>query len=199
MLRALRDGYFGILVFRGRMAIGAFWIFTGVNVALTTLALSIAFGSVFQQFAANAAKVAATHPEDVTIRQGPGSYSISVEGNHPGIMPDTTGFVWTAALLALIFFALTAAAATRRLHDTGRSGAWILLPVPFLAFGLVQMPGLFAQFGSATGDPPLGQFALLFANNLVYLLCLLVVAIFLGLPGNTSANRYGPPPGAAED
>lgn len=179
------------------MALGAFWIYAGVNIALVTLVWSVMFSGFFQQFAASAAKVAENNPADVTIRQGPGSYSISVAGNHPGLMPDMTGVIWTVALLAVIFFALTAAAAMRRLHDSGRIGAWVLLPVPFLMFGFVLMPDLFENFGDGS-NPPMAQFALLFANNLIYLLCLLIVAILLGLPGNPAANRYGPPPGKAE-
>lgn len=194
MLYALKEAYLGLLNFNGRMAIGAFWIYAGVNFALSFIAYSIAFAGFFQQFATIAAKVAQSHPEDVTVRQGPGSIEISVAGNHPGLMPDITGLLGVSALLGFIFFALIAAAATRRLHDTGRSGVWILLPIPFLAFSFLRMPEIFAHFRGDGRDFPLGQFALLFASNLAYLLCLLVVAVLLGLPGNEGENRFGPPP-----
>lgn len=199
MKKALIEGYSGLIKFSGRMTVGAFWIFAGVNIALNILAYTFVFAAFFQRFATNAAKVAESNPEDVTIRQGPGSYSVSIEGNHPDLMPDMTGYFWSTGLLALLLFLLTAAAATRRLHDTGRSGVWTLLPVPFLIFGMTQMPDLFAQFGSRVGDPPMGQFALIFANNMIYMLCLVVVGVMLALPGNPDANRFGPPPGQGSE
>ncbi len=86
---------------------------------------------------------------------------------------------------------LLAAAVTRQLHDTGRTGAWGLAPLPFGAFGIWMQPQVFARLGSA----PL-NFELLFAvyvGNVLYLAAIgLVLYRLFGEP-TPSDNRFGPP------
>jgi uncharacterized membrane protein YhaH (DUF805 family) len=99
--------------------------------------------------------------------------------------------------IALFMVAMLAAAVTRRLHDAGRSGAYGLLPLPFLALG-------FFLFGVLTSGMLMGEdvrgdhgtvFALGFANNLVYLGTLAFLVFLLVKPSDASENRFGPPPG----
>lgn len=80
------------------------------------------------------------------------------------------------------------AVGVRRLHDSNRSGWWILLPiVPYcLAFafgGAAMMTG-----GMGAGLGTAGIFLLIGALGALLLL------IFMVLPGTPGENRYGPNP-----
>ena len=85
---------------------------------------------------------------------------------------------------------LLASAVTRRLHDRGWSGLWGLLPLPFMAFSISQMPrGIeFAMSAHETEVP----------NNLVFIAgplfawaTLITLVIILALKGTPGANRFG--------
>jgi len=87
------------------------------------------------------------------------------------------------------------AVAIRRLHDTDRSGWWILLPVvPYcLAFvlgGAAMMGG--AASGSAMGMGAGTGIAAIFL--LIGAACALLLLVFYCLPGTPGDNRYGPNP-----
>jgi uncharacterized membrane protein YhaH (DUF805 family) len=86
------------------------------------------------------------------------------------------------------------AVGVRRLHDTNRSGWWLLLPlVPWalaIAFGGTAMLG--AAAGSGMGLMAGAGIAFIFMS-----LCLVaevVILIFYVLPGTPGDNRYGPNP-----
>ena len=51
------------------------------------------------------------------------------------------------------------------------------------------MPRLFHM-----ADPDLGLFALLFANNLIYIASLVLLVVLLTGRGTAGDNRFGPPP-----
>ena len=87
------------------------------------------------------------------------------------------------------------AVGVRRLHDTDRSGWWILLPVvPYcLAFvlgGAAMMGG--AATGSAMGMGAGMGIAAIFL--LIGAACALLLLVFYCLPGTPGDNRYGPNP-----
>lgn len=93
------------------------------------------------------------------------------------------------ALVALAFLYPALALAAKRIHDRGRSEAWLLLFFcPVLAIGLLQVAGL--------GDPNGPLATPLFLLGLWVLGSLIVLAIDLGLmAGEPVANRFGEPPG----
>lgn len=129
------------------------------------------------------------HPDQATVQSGPGNYSITIEGNHPELLPDMTGFMGAFGVVIIIVVCLLAAAVARRLHDRNMSGAWGLIPLPFLGTGLAIMPKIFAM-----PEPDMGLFFGLFINNLIYLLCLVGLVILLAGASTPSENKYGPPP-----
>jgi len=99
-----------------------------------------------------------------------------------GVYGPLTVLLWIATLVPQI------AVAVRRLHDTDRSGWWILLPivpycVAFALGGAALMRG-----GTGTGLGIAGIFLLIGALGAVILLIFMVLA---GTPGD---NRYGPNP-----
>lgn len=104
------------------------------------------------------------------------------------------GGIWALAAMIAIVVLLLAAAVTRRLHDGDRSGAWGLLPLPFLAaiFALTQnrrpLPELWA-------DSPLLVVGAV-ACGLAYLATFLLLAVLLGTKGSEGPNRFGAEPAA---
>jgi uncharacterized membrane protein YhaH (DUF805 family) len=77
--------------------------------------------------------------------------------------------------------------AVRRLHDTNRSGWWLLLPLlPYLLAFILGGRALLS--GSMTGIGIAGIFLLIGAIGAIILL------VFMILSGTPADNRYGPPP-----
>jgi uncharacterized membrane protein YhaH (DUF805 family) len=138
-------------------------------------------------------RYAMEHPEKATIVTGPGHYSVRIEGNAPELAPLFDSLFRWISVLVVISMLLLAAAVARRLHDTGKSGLFGLMPVPFLAIGLYMMPGLFAGARRAQA-PDMGLFFGIFLNNFIYLAMLLALIVLLAREGMKEPNRYGPEP-----
>jgi len=80
------------------------------------------------------------------------------------------------------------AVSVRRLHDTNRSGRWILLPiVPYaLAIVLAGPAIMTGSVGAGIGIAALLMF--------VGFICGIVVLVFMCLAGTPGDNRFGPSP-----
>lgn len=108
----------------------------------------------------------------------------------------------TVASLALVVPMV--AVAVRRLHDTGKSGWWLVVPLSGYVAGTVAltltMVGVFfalvsaptSQF-SSLGDFSGGLVTLGVVGALVWLASGIVLLVLMVLPGDREANRYGPP------
>lgn len=116
-----------------------------------------------------------------------------------GLRPDA-GQGPLASLFSLATFLPLLAAAWRRMHDTGRSGLYVLYP-------LIAMIGIGMFLGFMTGFAPLlaGDLGALFAGlgavvawlaMLVLMLSPLLVLWWLSRPGEPGPNAYGRPPAA---
>ena len=81
------------------------------------------------------------------------------------------------------------AAAVRRLHDSNRSGWWMLLSVPYLFAAIMAMRAM------ASGDAGALETAGLL--SWVGIACALALLVFLVLPGTKGANRFGEAPVAS--
>ena len=79
------------------------------------------------------------------------------------------------------------AVGVRRLHDTNRSGWWILLPLGPYLVGIVLMI-MAALSGS------LGLVGLAGILMMIGLVCAIVLLVFYCLPGTPGPNKYGPDP-----
>ena len=98
-------------------------------------------------------------------------------------------------LVALGLLVPNIAVSVRRLHDTNRSGWWILLPIiPYcLAFvlgGAAILNGA-ASAGTAGVMAGLGVAALFL---IIGFACAVLLLVFYCLPGTPGDNRYGPNP-----
>ena len=87
------------------------------------------------------------------------------------------------------------AVSVRRLHDTNRSGWWVLLPlVPYCIAFIV---GGAAMMGAASGGSSLGMMAgagIAGIFLLIGFICAIVLLVFMCLPSTPGDNRYGPNP-----
>ena len=186
MLLSLRYNLARLTRFSGRESAGRFWPYVSMIVVLAFLGLAAAILPMFADTMTRMQNFAATHPDQATVTPGPGSHSISIQGNHPELFPDITGLIHVMMIGTGIAVLLLAAAVARRLHDRGKTGLWGLLPLPFLFFGLFAMSRVFAST-----PPDLSLFALLFFNNLIYLGALLFLILQLAGGGMPGANAYG--------
>lgn len=93
--------------------------------------------------------------------------------------------------------------AIRRLHDTGRSGWWLLLTVPaqagvvFLVFGGLVLAYASASGGglaSAVGHDVSGWLIGLLIFALVCAACAVTLLVFMCQKGTRGPNRFGPDP-----
>lgn len=178
-----------LVKFSGRETRAKFWPWAGIVIGLTFLGSFATLAPMMARSMAKMQQFAREHPDQATITSGQGEYHISIEGHHPELMPDFTAFADAMEGIAAIAIVLLAAAVARRLHDTGRTAAWGLLPLPFLFFGFAQMVGLVSG-----QEPNMDLFSLLFLNNLCYLGALGLLVLLLSRPGTVTANHYGPLP-----
>ena len=99
-----------------------------------------------------------------------------------GIYGPITVLFWVALIVPSI------AVGVRRLHDTNRSGWWILLPVVPYAIGIITAGPAIMAGGLGAG---VGIAMLFMMIGLVWAIVLLVFYCLAGTPGD---NRYGPNP-----
>lgn len=193
MIRSLKRGLAGLVTFTGRTAPGDFWPYAITVFVVCCAAMAFSFVPAFASTFDRMQRFAEAHPDQATVTRTATSYSISIQGAHPELMPDFSGLVPSIGVGVIVLVILLAAVVARRLDDRGSTALWGLLPLPFLAIGLVGMQQLFPRFASPDG-PPIPLFLGLFANNLLYLVALAVLVMKLGGASAAEANRYGPPP-----
>jgi len=192
MLRSLKHNLVRLTDFDGRETRGQFWPWVGCVFALAFIGYGIVFGSMMKATVSKMQRFATDHPDQATVVSSPGSYSISIEGSHPELMPQFGSLFPLVGGLIVVLVVLLAAAVSRRLHDRGRSALWGLSPLPFVAFAMVGMNVLFGQLGSGT-EPDIRLFFAIFLNNMFYLAVLLALVIQLSGAGSPEVNRFGPP------
>ena len=89
-------------------------------------------------------------------------------------------------LLVLGLFVPGLAVGIRRLHDTNRSGFWMLLMVPYLIATLLSIQAMAS--GSMAGLGAAGVLAI------IGLICAIGLLVLMVLPGTRGPNSYGPDP-----
>ena len=128
-----------------------------------------------------------------------------MSGGDPGQLLAMGGVVLILyllyALLALAFFIPSLAVTIRRLHDTERSGWWVMLYWgPYLLMFVSTF--VIGASAAASGDPAAGGAMAGGALALVAMLALvvggLVLLVFMFLEGTKGPNRYGPDPKAPD-
>ena len=185
-LSSVRYNLKNLTKFSGRETRATFWPYVGFLIGLAMIGMMAVMLPAMVKTFGKMQQFAQTHPDQATIESGPGNYSISIQGNHPELLPDMGAFITGNAAMCVVVVCLLAAAVARRLHDRGKSGAWGLLPIPFLSFGLVMMPKIFNQ-----SPPDMTLFFTIFFNNMIYLAALIRLIILLAGQGTAAENRHG--------
>lgn len=90
-------------------------------------------------------------------------------------------------ILLLGTFIPSLAVSTRRLHDTNRSGWWLLIFLVPYAIGVALM-------AAGAGTAQLGLLAIAGIFSLGSMILAIVLLVFMCLPGTSGANDYGPDP-----
>lgn len=190
-LATLRHHLASLHRFSGRDSVDRFWAWAGTVVLLLFSGFSLAVTPVMADSVARMDRFARENPELATRSVGPGHYSVSIQGHHPELMPDFGAFIAMTIAFTMIAIVLLGASLVRRLHDTNRTGLWVLLPLPFLLGGMWSMKQL---FGNIATEADLQVFAGLLLNNVIYLGTIALLMLFTMLRGTPGDNRYGPPP-----
>jgi uncharacterized membrane protein YhaH (DUF805 family) len=100
-----------------------------------------------------------------------------------------------AVLLWLATLVPNLAVGVRRLHDTNRSGWWILLPIiPYALAILIGGPAMLGGMAAGGGAGLVAGMALAGLLMLTGFICAIVLLVFMVLPGTPGDNRYGPNP-----
>ena len=190
----------GIADFQGRENRQPFWLWIlivyGAQVVVSMVAMIPIMTNMFESIvplAQNDSHALDEHPEIMARIMG-------------SMMQQMMVFILIAAVL---FFILVAAAAVRRLHDGDRSGWWI---APYFASQLVTpfvMASVFPRYIAVMaavkpGSPPdltapafqqaSQSMALFSLVNLVGFVFMVVLIVFLVLPGTVGPNRFGDDP-----
>jgi len=101
-----------------------------------------------------------------------------------GVYGPLTTLLWLGVLVPSL------SVGVRRLHDTNRSGWWLLLMVPYAIAGVMMVRSMSAS--AATGTVP--GFGAAGLVGLVGFVCVIVLLVFYCLAGTLGDNRYGPDP-----
>jgi uncharacterized membrane protein YhaH (DUF805 family) len=189
VLQSIIENFTNLANFKGRQTGFQFWSWAIPVILLIFLGTIQVIAPEVVRIMMKMQKFAIENPELATIRTGNGSQTITIEGNHPELMPDFGKIIGGMSIIVVMVFIFMAASVTRRLHDRNKSGAWGLLPIPFLVFGLVMMPRIVTQTPF-----DFGLFAFIFINNMLYLSALAYLFILLLGETTKGENRYGSEP-----
>ena len=102
-------------------------------------------------------------------------------------------------LLRLATIVPSLAVSTRRLHDTNRSGWWVLLPLIPECLMMVMVATTMGAVAAGGGiGAAVGGAMLTGLIGLIALAGAIILIVFCALPGQPGDNRYGPPPVAGD-
>jgi uncharacterized membrane protein YhaH (DUF805 family) len=96
-------------------------------------------------------------------------------------------FGWIGGIVNLALIVPTIAVTVRRLHDTDRSGWWLVL-------GLVAIIGLVTIAVAGSFREEAGISPLMIVAGLATIVVAITLFVFMVLPGNEGPNRYGDDP-----
>ena len=103
-------------------------------------------------------------------------------------------------LLVIVLGIPLVTAAQRRLHDTDRNGAWVwLVVIPAILMVLIPLTIAIIEYnmrGGAVSMSPVFQImiAIFTLFSLSFQIAVILVLVWLSLPGTEGPNSYGPDP-----
>lgn len=187
MLAAIRYNLARLADFAGRESCASFWPYAGAVFVAMILGAALVAAPELIDTAMRMQQHAVGFPALGPVDRDASPFGITLGGERLDLVRDVSLALDMLALASAVAAALLAAAIVRRLHDGDRSGRWALLPLPFLAVGLLAM----GAFPDATHDPvTLSLFAILIANDVLYLAALGYLALLLSGAGTTTEKRF---------
>jgi len=109
-----------------------------------------------------------------------------IAGVIDGIMGNTE-VGWFGGIINLALLVPTISVTVRRLHDTDRSGLWLLI-------GLIAMVVLLAVAFTLGASENLGFSAMMVVAIIFIMIVAITLFVFMVLPGTDGPNGYGPDP-----
>ncbi|MCB1474933.1 MAG: DUF805 domain-containing protein [Rhodobiaceae bacterium] len=188
-LPSISESLRNVANFSGRQSRDRFWPYALILFVVETAVMMMAFAPEFIASFQRIQQFAIDNPDKVTVQGGRGQQTVTVHGNYSELWPDFDYLVTVIAVVMGVFTVLYAAAVVRRLHDTGRSGFWGLLPLVFLPLPFYLVPRFFSD-----SMPDLIWVLPLIVNNLLYVAALIFLIYLLTRDGVDGENRYGPQP-----
>ena len=199
-MQALSLGFRNIATFSGRTPRRLFWPFAGVifgaGYILFMIALFPAVGGVLM----NASAGAMHNPREFQANEdwvavGNQVFVANAATEQAATLPPVlTAMLWSVLAFVAVLVLLLSSAVVRRLHDTGRSGWWGLLPLPFLFTGLGMMPLMMSLLEADSEGDVMAWATGLFVVNAIYILAVIALGVFLVQPSEPGANRFGAVP-----
>ncbi len=103
---------------------------------------------------------------------------------------------WVGGIVNLLLLVPTIAVTVRRLHDTNRSGWWLVIGIiVIIGFVAVAVASGMASPGEATA----AFTPLMIAAVVATIVVAITLLVFMVLPGNEGPNRYGADPYQPDD
>lgn len=199
MLAAIGHGLGNLLNFTGRDARQAFWyyvlfVYLATVVITMVVVLPMTLQAVVSGIEAGMAAARSSDPEAAQIEA-----QARVLHSMGGMM---SAMMNLSIVTNVLMLAMLAAAFVRRLHDSGLSGLWALVPGGIQVANLVLAPTLMRQMMAnltrlPVGDPMAGIQALQGSIGAASVMgwAVIVVVVVLGLRKSTPGpNRYGEAP-----
>lgn len=98
-------------------------------------------------------------------------------------------FYFASMLMFAALVALLAAAVTRRLHDSGLSGFWGLLPLPFVIYSATMFVRLNSEF--ETGGWDMRLFFSIMISHILGVVAMVWLIVLLARRSAPGPNRFG--------
>jgi uncharacterized membrane protein YhaH (DUF805 family) len=175
--------------FEGREDRSSFWPYAALALGIVMVVGALMSLPIMASAIEATSQPVTAGPADLHVFGAPGDLSMPTPGRSAG--PDLPVGLLAAYLAVTLGLAvlLYAAAVVRRLHDSGRSGLWGLMPLPFLAFTAVQTVRMFDSVSRGGQlDPALLLSAA--AGNILYWAALLALIALLAGASDPGPNRY---------
>lgn len=199
MLDAIKHGLGHVVTFQGRDARQAFWYYV-LFIYLVTTAISMVFVlPVMMQ------SMVAGVQQGIAEGQGqdPEAAKLAVQTAMMGSMSEMMPkMIWMSVAVGAVMLLSLAAAFVRRLHDSGLSGLWAIIPAACQAVSLATMPSQLARMQEAMqsadlDNPMLGISMMRGSMGAGQLLAWVAIGVVVALGVRKSTpgpNRFGEAP-----
>ena len=179
--------------FSGREARGVFWPYVAMVVLFQFVLSWVLMIPVMMVMFGNMQEFVQIQEDQIAMGADSGRAAVMAEQMQADVVPLYGWVVMLSLVMLAVILVLLSAAVARRLHDSGRSGIWGLAPLPFLAISNMLMTSFFTV---PSVPPTTGMLMTMFGSNALYLILLLLLIVFLAMPGSRQDNRHGSVPPA---